>query len=248
MYQNGLSQESTASKQVTTINIISPQLKTYKKIWIYLPKNYHSSKKKFPVIYLQDAQNLFDAKTSFAGEWNIDETLDSLKAEVIVVGIEHGNEKRLDELTPYHHEKYGGGRADDYLDFIITQVKPYIEKNFRVKSSPKHTTIGGSSLGGLFSLYALQKHPNAFQKGIIFSPAFWINPELFPVIEKSNLKAKMYFLCGEKEGEEMVTDMQKMITILPKNCTITSEIIKDGQHNEKLWREAFAKAYLWLYK
>ena len=243
-----ITQESTASKQVTTLILESPQLKTSKKIWIYLPVNYYSSKKKFPVIYLQDAQNLFDTKTSFTGEWNIDETLDSLKAEVIVVGIEHGNEKRIDELTPFPNDKYGGGKADNYLDFIITHVKPLIEEKFRVKSSPKYTTVGGSSLGGLFSLYALQKYPDIFQKGIVFSPAFWINPEIFPLMEKSDLDAKIFFLCGNKESDNMVTDMQKMITLLPENCTITSEIIKDGQHNEKLWRDAFAKAYLWLYK
>ena len=72
---------------------------------------------------MHDAQNLFDAKTSFAGEWNVDETLDSLNAEVIVVGIEHGNEKRLDELTPFKNEKYGGGNGDKYLDFIVTTLK-----------------------------------------------------------------------------------------------------------------------------
>ena len=241
------SQKSDDLKTVNTISLQSPQLKTDRKIWIYLPKNYRTTSKKYPVIYLQDAQNLFDAKTSFSGEWKVDETLDSLNAEVIVVGIEHGNDKRLEELTPYKNEKYGGGKADDYLDFIINTVKPYTEKNFRVKTSSKYTTIGGSSLGGLFSLYALQKYPGIFQKGIVFSPALWINPEMYPLMEKSSLKAKMYFLCGDKESGEMVSDMQKMIAILPKTAIVKSEIIKDGQHNEKLWRDAFAKAYLWLY-
>ncbi|MFC7773398.1 alpha/beta hydrolase [Flavobacterium sp. GCM10027622] len=248
IFPKGMSQENTASKQVSTFIIEALQLKKTKKIWVYLPENYHSTTKKYPVIYLNDAQNLFDTKTSFSGEWKIDETLDSLKAEVIVIGIEHGNEKRIDELTPYANEKYGGGKADEYLDFIVKQLKPHIDKTYRTKTSSKHTTIGGSSLGGLFSLYALLKHPDIFQKGIIFSPAFWINPEMYPLVQKSNLKARMYFLCGDKESEDMVTDMQKMINVLPKNCTIASKIIKDGQHNEKLWREAFAKAYLWLYK
>ena len=240
-------QNNTDYKSVTNTTLHSPQLKTDRKIWIYLPKNYRTTSKKYPVIYLQDAQNLFDAKTSFSGEWNVDETLDSINAEVIVVGIEHGNDKRIEELTPYKNEKYGGGKADVYLDFIINTVKPFTEKNYRVKTSSKYTAIGGSSLGGLFSLYALQKFPDIFQKGIVFSPALWINPEIYPLLEKSNLKAKMYFLCGDKESEDMVSDMQKMIDILPKTATVKSEIIKDGQHNEKLWREAFAKAYLWLY-
>jgi len=101
-------QESTASKQVSTFTIEATQLQTTKKIWVYLPQNYLTSKKKFSVLYIHDAQNLFDAKTSYSGEWNIDEKLDSLRAQVIVVGIEHGNEKRLGELTPFKNEKYGG--------------------------------------------------------------------------------------------------------------------------------------------
>ena len=108
----GWTQESTASAQVSTFSIVSPELQTTKKIWLYLPKNYSASKKKYSVIYMPDAQNLFDAKTAYSGEWNIDEKLDSLSAQVIVVGIEHGNEKRLEELTPYPHEKYGDSKTN----------------------------------------------------------------------------------------------------------------------------------------
>ena len=120
------SQQSKASKQVSTFTIEAPQLQSTKKIWLYLPKEYATSKKKYPVIYMHDAQNLFDSKTAYAGEWNIDEKLDSLNAQVIVVGIEHGNEKRLDELTPYKNEKYGGGNGENYLDFI---VKSFCSRN-----------------------------------------------------------------------------------------------------------------------
>src|SRR5690606_26553159 len=88
--------QSTAAKNVSTFSIEAPQLSATKKIWVYLPENYDASKKNYPVIYMHDAQNLFDAKTSYAGEWQVDETLDSLKAQVIVVGIEHGNDKRID--------------------------------------------------------------------------------------------------------------------------------------------------------
>lgn len=102
-----------SQKNVSTFTIEAPKLQTSKKIWLYLPENYATSTKKFPVIYMHDGQNLFDAKTAYAGEWQIDETLDSLKAEVIVVGIEHGNEKRIDELTPFKNEQYGGGNANN---------------------------------------------------------------------------------------------------------------------------------------
>ena len=98
---NITAQKSTASKQVSTFTIEAPQLHSNKKIWVYLPKNYSTSQKKYPVIYMHDAQNLFDAETSYSGEWNVDEKLDSINAQVIVIGIEHGNDKRMEELTPY---------------------------------------------------------------------------------------------------------------------------------------------------
>ena len=126
--------QSTASKQVSTFIIEAPQLKTSKKIWVYLPKSYATSTKKYSVIYMHDAQNLFDAKTSYTGEWNVDETLDSINAQVIVIGIEHGGDKRIDELTPYKNAKYGGGKADDYLDFIVKTLKPKVDATYRTKT------------------------------------------------------------------------------------------------------------------
>lgn len=252
-FQGMTSQESTASKQISTFTIDAPQLKTSKKIWLYLPKSYNESKRKYPVIYIHDAQNLFDKSTSFSGEWNIDETLDSLNAETIVVGIEHGNEKRIDELTPFKNEKYGGGNADNYLDFIVNTLKPHIDKTYRVNKKAEVTTIAGSSLGGLASYYALLKYPEVFGKGIIFSPSFWFSNEIYNLTDKSpKTNAKMYFLCGDNEDEIMMSDMNKMTDLLKRKVNSFSQIeiqvIEGGQHNEKLWREAFRKAYLWLLK
>lgn len=245
-------QESTASKNVSTFTIEAPQLKTTKKIWIYLPKDYSATAKKYSVIYMHDAQNVFDAKTSFSGEWNVDEKLDSLKAPVIVVGIEHGNEKRIDELTPFKNEKYGGGNADNYLDFIVKTLKPYIDKNYRTKPKAKNTIIMGSSLGGLVSYYAILKYPEVFGKAGVFSPAFWFSNDIYTLTEQTpKIKTKIYFLCGDKESDDMVKDMTKMERLLDtKRCyclhLTKSKIVKGGEHNEKLWRDGFVKAFLWL--
>ncbi|PIF59945.1 alpha/beta hydrolase [Flavobacterium sp. 2] len=248
----GNAQESTASKNVSTFTIEAPQLKTTKKIWIYLPKDYSASAKKYSVIYMHDAQNLFDAKTSYSGEWNVDEKLDSLKAPVIVVGIEHGNEKRIDELTPYKNEKYGGGKADDYLDFIVKTLKPYIDTHYRTKTKAKNTAIMGSSLGGLVSYYAILKYLEVFGKAGIFSPSFWFSNDIYALTEQApKNKTKIYFLCGDKESDDMVKDLNKMERLLEKNrcyCLhlTKTRIVKGGEHNEKLWRDSFVKAVLWL--
>lgn len=242
-----------AQKNVTTFMIEAHQLQTSKKIWLYLPENYVTSTKKFPVIYMHDGQNLFDVNTAYAGEWQIDETLDSLKAEVIIVGIEHGNEKRIDELTPFKNEQYGGGNANNYLDFIVSNLKPYIDKNYRTKTGKYNTAIGGSSLGGLVSYYAVLKYPKVFGKAIVFSPAFWINPEMYTLSENTKkLKSKLYFMCGGNESETMVADMERMIDLVnTTRCSCLhltrTKIVPEGKHNENLWAKEFAKAYLWLF-
>jgi len=242
-----------AQKRYSILEIKAPQLDTIKKIWIYLPLNYEKSHKKYPVLYMHDAQNLFDAKTSYAGEWRIDETLDSLQANLIVIGIEHGNNKRLSELTPFKNEKYGGGNADAYLDFIVSTVKPYIDSVYRTKKNTKNTGIMGSSLGGLVSYYASLKYPDVFGKAGVFSPSFWFSNEIYTLTEQTKkMDTKFYFMCGDSESEDMIDEMNKMIDLVrEKRCDCLhlhkSKIVKNGKHNEKLWSKEFAKAYLWLF-
>ena len=249
------SQESTASKNVSTFSIEAKQLNSTKKIWVYLPESYTTSNKKYPVIYMHDGQNLFDAKTSYVGEWNVDETLDSIRAQVIVIGIEHGGENRIDELTPCKHPKYNGGNADAYLDFIVNTLKPEIDKKYRTKTNAQNTAIFGSSLGGLVSFYAALKYPNVFGKVGCFSPSFWFcRDDLNTLMEKTeDFDTKIYFLCGDNEGDvDVVQDMvnvEKWVNTKRCECKKKNKnvIVKGGEHNEKLWRENFKKAYLWLF-
>jgi predicted alpha/beta superfamily hydrolase len=255
VFGKAVAQESTASKQVSTFTIEAPQLKSTKKIWVYLPKKYSTSTKKYPVIYMHDAQNLFDAKTSAFGEWNVDETLDSIHAQVIVIGIEHGGDKRIDELTPYPNPKYGGGKADAYLEFIVKTLKPKVDATYRTKSNAKNTCIMGSSLGGLVSFYAAVKYPAVFGKVGCFSPSFWFGrKEMNDLLTKTEtFKTKVYFLCGDNEGDaDVIPDMENVEKWMnTKRCECKKlnkkVIVKGGQHNEKLWRESFKKAYLWLF-
>lgn len=245
--------QSTASKQVTKLTIAAPQLDTLKTIWVYLPKNYKNSEKRYPVVYMHDAQNLFDTKTSYVGEWQVDEYLDTLtENESIIIGIEHGNEKRIEELTPYKHEKYGGGKGDAYLTFIKNTLKPYIDTTYKTKTGANNTTLFGSSLGGLISFYGTIKYPETFGKAGVFSPAFWINPEIFDLVESTEIleSSKLYFLAGTDEGETMIPKLEEMITLLKskgvKENQMESKIIEGGKHNEKLWGENFGTAYQYL--
>ncbi|RZJ75482.1 MAG: alpha/beta hydrolase [Flavobacterium sp.] len=242
--------QSTASANISTFSIEAPQLGVQKKIWVYLPSDYKRSSNKYPVLYMHDAQNLFDAKTSYSGEWHVDETLDSLKAQVIVIAIEHGNDKRLDELTPFKNEKHGGGNADAYLDFLVNNLKPYVDKNYRTRSGGDNTIIMGSSLGGLVSYYAVLRYTKVFGKAGVFSPSFWYTDDIYKVTEATpKIKGKLYFMAGDSESDDMVPDLEKMLVLVRERTSkknVKSVIIPGGKHSETLWSEEFVKAYLWL--
>ncbi len=253
---------NTASVNVKFLseNFSIPQLNTTRRIWIYLPPNYATSTKKYPVIYMQDAQNLFNDATSFSGEWKIDETLNQLFAEgnpdAIVVGIENGGAERLNEYSPWKNDKYGGGKGDAYTEFLAKTLKPFIDKNYRTLPQAKNTALIGSSMGGLISFYAGLKYPEKFGKLGIFSPSFWFDfKDLNFFVNKNSKKlkhTKFYFLAGKKESENMVSDIEKVIPVLIKKGVpkenIKTKFDEDGTHSESYWSREFGAAYLWLFK
>jgi len=252
------SKKSTAAKNLSILseNFYMPELDRKRKIRIYLPPDYSTSNKSYPVMYMHDGQNLFDDNTSYAGEWEVDETLNKLFKEkgfgIIVIGIDNDGEKRMDEYSPWKIGKYGGGEGDVYVEFIVKTLKPYVDKKYRTQS--ENTAIMGSSMGGLISHYAGLKYPDVFSKIGVFSPSFWLSDLCydFAINHSDNHKTKMYFLAGDSESETMVSNLDKMIELMKTNGfnkeNINSKIVIDGQHNEKLWRDNFEEAILWLFK
>jgi alpha-glucosidase len=181
---------------------------------------------------------------------------------VIVIGIDNGGEKRLDEYSPWSNSQYGGGEGDDYLDFIVKSLKPHIDSNYRTLTEKENTAIFGSSMGGLISHYAALKHPKVFGKIAVYSPAFWFAPEVLKFSKANgNIKdTKMYFLAGGKEGNnntefqeinQTVVDMNAMIEGLKTSGfpieNIESKVVSEGKHNEKLWRDNFEETITWLF-
>jgi predicted alpha/beta superfamily hydrolase len=249
---------NTASANVHVLDsaFFIPQLNRYRRIWIYLPASYQKEKNKsYPVLYMQDGQNLFNQQTAaFHTEWGIDECLDTLALqlhkECIVVGIDNDSTKRLNEYNPYDNDKYGKGEGKQYLDFVANTLKPFVDKNYRTLKDAKHTFIAGSSMGALISMYALVQYPDVFGGAGIFSPSFWIAPEIYTDV--TNVKwqktFQIYFYAGQKESNRMVIDMQRMFNIIKqKNCCRAENVTFPlGQHNEKYWRDEFDDFYRWL--
>ncbi|MFL5789050.1 MAG: alpha/beta hydrolase-fold protein [Flavisolibacter sp.] len=248
---------STANKNVHLLDssFYMPQLDRYRRIWIYLPDSYYHTKKRYPVLYMHDGQNVFDDATSFAGEWGVDEALDSLGktvGEAIVVAIDNGADKRMNEYSPYDMEKYGEGEGSKYVDFLVKSLKPVIDKNFRTKKTHEHTFIAGSSMGGLISLYAILKYPKVFGGAGIFSPAIWIAPDIKNDVVKrgKKVKGKIYFYAGKQESDQMVPDMLAIFESLHKvsSAKIETVIRTDGKHTEANWRSEFPQFFKFLMK
>jgi len=245
----------TASANVTVIDtaFFIPQLNRHRRVWIYLPAGYANSRASYPVLYMHDGQNLFDEATAAFGEWGVDKALDTLGnrfGETIVVGIDHGGEKRINEYSPYDMARFGNGEGEAYANFLVKTLKPYIDKHYRTKRSKKFTSIAGSSMGGLISFYALMKYPRVFGAAGVFSPAFWISPEwktLSPKVLKK-IKGRVFFFAGLKEGEEMVPDMLQVFEQMRvhSKAKMKTVIRAEGRHNEATWRSEFPGFYEWL--
>lgn len=246
---------ASANVHIVSENFDMPQLGRQRRIWIYLPPDYGKSHKKYPVIYMHDGQNLFDAYTSGYGEWGVDELLDKMPdaEQSIIVGIDHGGEYRVTEYDPFD-SKYGKGQGAEYVDFLVNTLKPYIDSHYRAKTDAKHTTVAGSSMGGLISMYAVLKYPKVFGNGGIFSPSFWIALQMYDLAKQTSLPSgtRFYFVCGDSESDSMAADMQKMADVIHENGisenNITTVIMQGERHNEKQWNKDFPAFYSWLVK
>ncbi len=250
---------STAAENVSIIDdsFYMPQLDRNRRIWIYLPPDYNSYGKRYPVIYMHDGQNLFDAQTSFAGEWEIDETLDNIFSPStpvpIVVGVDNGSSHRIDEYTPWVNQQYGGGDGELYVDFIVETLKPFIDANYRTIPDRQSTAIMGSSLGGLISHYGSLKFQDIFSMVGIFSPSYWWSDSIWAFTSTTGKQQEMRFyqMCGDQESASTVPNMNLMDIYLQNAGFSTNElylkVVAGGQHNEQLWRDEFGEAYLWLF-
>lgn len=239
-----------------------PQLNRTRRIWIYVPPDYQTNlSKRYPVLYMHDGQNLFDAKlTAFGTEWQVDESLNNLFQQgdygCIVIGIDN-SASRLDEYSPWVNSQYGGGQGDEYVDFIVKNLKPYVDANYRTLPTRQSTGIMGSSMGGLISMYAFSERQDVFSKAGIFSPAFWfkrdsVNRHVATHTRKGN--ARVYFLAGAQESTSVnvAQDVQTVSNSMTTAGFLASEkltkVSPDGEHSEWFWAREFSDAYKWLFK
>lgn len=234
-----------------------PQLRRKRKIWIVLPHNYHQTNQHYPVVYMQDAQNLFDDNAPY-GNWAIDRTLAVLaekgKGNVIIVAIDHAGNERLIDFNPIvKHEKKEEGMK--YIKFVATYLKPYIDKRYRTLPSREHTGIGGSSLGGLVSLYGILTRSEVFSKAMVLSPSLWIAPACYldATTFLPNAETKIYLYGGGKESDFMLTNIHRLKESFDwqrenvKKLQVMLATDEEGHHNEERWGKEFPRAIEWLF-
>ena len=247
----------TDNVQVLPYPFVITELDRQRTIRLYLPPSYHNSRKKYPVIYMHDGQNLFDNLTALAGEWGADESLNQLAKkqnfEVIVVGIDSDPDFRMNELSPWENKRFGEAQGKQYMDFIVEVVKPYIDTNFRTQSDRLNTAIMGSAMGGLISHYAVHAYSEVFSKAGIFSPSYWYSQDVFSFTQfkKAQLDTRLYVMYGDNEGDGMIADTNNMQRQLrqqghPRQNTLFKRV-PEGEHNVPLWRSEFAEAVQWLF-
>jgi predicted alpha/beta superfamily hydrolase len=236
-----------------------PQLDRYRKVWALLPYDYYISDKKYPVLYLQDAQNLFNEGSQF-GNWEIDKKLSILaeygRGDVIVIAVEHGSEDRIKEYIFDNDNVANGSEGKKYIRFVTDTLKPFIDEHYRTKKDRENTGIGGSSLGALISLYSGFLYPEVYSKLLIFSPSLWIEPNNnFPMMSfRIPFKTKIYLYGGEKEGSKMVKRIQVFENYLKRwekknlfDFEFKTNINPDGEHSEFYWSQEFPRAIEWLF-
>ncbi len=236
----------TATSQVQIIDtaFYLRALGVYRRIWLYLPKDYATSNKRYPVLYMQDGQNVFDAYTASFGEWAADEILDSVSSQTgkncIVVAIDHGGVSRMTDYNPYNSPRFGKGAGKLYVQSLVQSVKPFIDARYRTLPDAAHTWIAGSSMGGLISLWAVMQYPNVFGGAGILSPALWIAHQIKKDAETllKRYKGKLFFYAGGMESPTMITDMDTVISKLSlhSKAAITRRVENSAGHNEAAWK------------
>jgi len=237
---------------------------------VWLPSQYDAvpnRSRQYPVLYLNDGQNLFDRATAFAGvEWEVDETADRLIREklippLIIVGIDNAQAERMKEFLPYRslQPPMLRPRGKYYPEFLIREVMPFLCERYRIARGPENTGLGGSSLGALISLYTVIKHPGMFGRLLLESPSLYISQRR--VLKASrNCRAwpgKIYIGIGSREAgredkdRQVVDDVRELEHVLRKadlnDQRLLVRVDEGGTHSEREWARRFPQALTFLF-
>jgi len=244
-------------------NFRSRFLRNQRSLIAYLPPDYDQQpRRRFPVLCLHDGQNLFDGSTSYirGQDWHVGQTADaeiqSGRVEpLIIVGIYNAGKSRIGEYTPTKMPKLGGGRADRYGKFLLEEVMPFVQREYRVDGAAGRTGIGGSSLGGLVSLYLGLRQPEVFGRIAALSPSVWWNQRVIHrFAERMSVESRprIWLDIGMREGSRIVEDVERYRDILLSRGwhdgdDLHYERVEGAEHNELAWAQRVGPFLRFLY-
>ena len=231
---------------------------------VWLPPDYDASGgTRYPVLYLNDGQNLFEPATAFAGvDWRVGATAERLIGEgkippLILVGIDNTGKNRVREYIPYRstEPRVYGPQGKRYPEFLLREVMPMIEKYYSVAKGPEHAGLGGSSLGGLITLYAQMASPGVFGRLLIESPSLWVaNRRILQECRAfRDWPHRIYLGIGTREvgnsakDKKSVEDVRELDDAKLGAARLKVVVEEDATHTEAAWAGRFAKALEFLY-
>jgi predicted alpha/beta superfamily hydrolase len=248
-------------------NFRSEALGNSRTVAVYLPPGYETSNERYPVLYAHDGQNLFDAATAYGGnEWGLDETAEKLirSGELppfIIVAPYNAGDERLDEMTWIPDPEDGGGKKGElYADFLIKELKPYIDSNLR--TLPEDSRLLGSSLGGLISLHIARTRPGIFSAvGAMSASIFWADREITKRYAWSplpNPRPRIWLDMGTREGQRperwpvRVEEAVELGSVLRargwrEGDDLAVRVIDGARHDEISWGERVGDVLKFLF-
>ncbi len=243
--------------EIHTLSLPAPGGDGRRTVRVYVPPR--TRNERFPVLYLWDGQNVFEDDGSFAGGWRVHELMDrrarGKRRAAIVVGMFHGGEERIAELAPFDSSRFGQGRADATLDWLTGTVKPHIDATLPTLPDRLDTLVGGSSMGGLTSLYAVFRQPQVFGRALVMSPSLWFaGGAIHEVVRSSPFWAsgRLYLDAGAREGRlaREATRLAEHLRHrgLRDRTHLYFRIDRRGAHNEAAWRRRLPGAVQFLLK
>ena len=230
-----------------------------REITIYLPAGYDEREQRYPVLYIQDGQNVFDAHRSFipGQHWRLQEAADAAigsrtASPMIIVAADNAGVGRIDEYPPTREPKHnGGGRANDYARMLIEELKPLIDERFRTISDDN--AIAGSSLGGLLAMHVVVTHRDVFSRAAVMSPSvWWGNRAILKTVESfDGPPPRLWLDIGGREGTQALQDARALRNlIVSKRWPADSFRYHEdrrGDHSEKAWARRARMALEFLY-
>lgn len=217
--------------------------------YVYLPVGYGEDERRYPVMYMFDGHNLFfDEDATYGKSWGLADYLDYTRTQVIIAAVEcntagHG---RLEEYTPISFTFHDGtpikSKGKKYMNWLVNEFKPYIDENFLTLPDRADTAVGGSSMGGLMTLYALAKYGKYFSRGAALSPSLWVNGgSSVEFLESANFRKDTFIYTdyGSREFSNHAAQKRAFAEtcslLVQKGVNLTARVVPGGTHSEASW-------------